>query len=78
MHVQVIAMILGEQQAPWEDPGGPAALLSRVGRLRGMVLGLLQRDPASRTPIAHAVVACQRIMATSTGSEDVSSSTGEN
>jgi hypothetical protein len=44
--VQVMAMIIGDKQAPWEDPVTSGGILSKLGFFNKVVLDLLQRDPS--------------------------------
>jgi hypothetical protein len=60
--MQVVSMILGTTPAPWEDPVSAPELFNSLGSLKAVVLGLLSRDPRSRTSMAHCFVACNRIL----------------
>ena len=61
--VQTIAMILGEQPAPWEEPATARELLKPLGIFKQAVLGLIERDPANRTSIGNFRKACRSSMA---------------
>lgn len=49
--MQIEQMILGERQAPWEDPEAQRALLRPLGIFGKDVLKLLARDPTKRSTI---------------------------
>ena len=51
--LQVIAMILGQQQLPWECAATAEEYLKPLGGLRGIVLQLLHRDPQQRLSLIH-------------------------
>ena len=56
-------MILGDRQAPWEDPETCKKLLRPLGIFKTGVLGLLARDPAQRLTIHSFQQACRRSLA---------------
>jgi hypothetical protein len=60
--VQVMAMILGDKQAPWEDPATSEQILIKLGFFNKVVLDLLQRDPSLRPSMANVVHACRSIL----------------
>lgn len=57
-----MAMILGEQNLPWEIPEMSEDYLKPLGYAKGIVLGLLHRDPAQRKTMAQCVLDCKRIV----------------
>ena len=63
--VQVIEMILGDRQAPWEDSKTSKKLLRALGIFKTGVLGLLARDPSQRLTIHKFQQACRRSLANS-------------
>lgn len=63
--MQAIAMILGEQPAPWEDEGS-SQLLQKLGPFRRAVLLMLSRDPAARPSMADFLQACRLVLSSTT------------
>lgn len=62
LHVQVLAMLRGEEPLPWEGPSGEAAV-AKLGVLKGPLMALLQREPAQRASMRRFHVACTRVFA---------------
>jgi hypothetical protein len=60
--VQVMAMIVGDMLAPWEDPATSGNILKKLGFFRRAVLPLLNRDPSQRPTMAAAERCCQCIL----------------
>lgn len=54
-----MAMILGNQPAPWEERETARDLLRPLGIFKQAVLGLIERDPAQRTSIHTFQRACR-------------------
>ena len=60
MCLQTIAMILGQKNAPWEDPATAKELLRPLGIFKAHVLDLIARNPAQRSSILHFKQSCLR------------------
>ena len=60
--LQVMAMIIGDIPAPWEDPATSGTILGKLGFFRKAVLPLLQRDPSKRPSMASAERSCGAIL----------------
>ena len=52
-------MMLGETQAPWEEPAAAATLARRFGHLQDAIFALLDRDPVKRPCMAVLQRACR-------------------
>jgi hypothetical protein len=63
--LQIVAMILGSEMAPWEHPMTAAAMLRPLGHFKGPVLAMLERDPRNRPSMLQFKQACQRVLAQS-------------
>ena len=61
--LQIIEMVMGERQAPWEEPETARSLLRPLGIFKPGVLGLINRDPAQRSTIQKFQNACRRSLA---------------
>lgn len=59
-------MILGDTKAPWERADSAPALLKRLGRVKKVVLGLLQRQPKRRSTMEACLMECRTILEVST------------
>ena len=57
--MQTMAMILGNEPAPWEELDTSRAMLRPLGIFKQAVLGLIDRDPAQRTSIHAFQRACR-------------------
>ena len=64
--MQVEAMILGEQVAPWEDESKALALAKRFGHLKEAIMALLNRTPEARPTMASLQHACKRVLSHTT------------
>lgn len=65
-----MAQIVGREPLPWEAGAeGAAELLARLGRFRGAVLGLLQRDPLQRLDAASFGRRCRAVLEQTRASE---------
>ena len=64
--LQTIAMMLGEEEAPWEAPATAPALLKKLGYFRKPVLALLDREPIERPSMAEFHQACRRVLSHTT------------
>ena len=60
--MQVIAQILGKEEAPWEAKATAPVLLKKLGHFRGAVLSLLSRDALARPSMAEFQLACNRVL----------------
>lgn len=57
-----MAMIMGEQEAPWEKEDTAPFIMHRLGLLRQPVLAALCRDDAQRPSMAEFLHACHRVL----------------
>ena len=57
-----MAMILGEQPAPWEGGERARVILRRLGHLQEAVLAALRRDPAQRPSMVEFQQACHSVL----------------
>jgi hypothetical protein len=64
--LQTVAMILGEEQAPWEDETTAGSLLKPLGYFRKPVLALLSRNPLERPTMEEFRLGCRRVLVNST------------
>ena len=60
--MQTLAMVLGEEPAPWECPETAKAIMKRLGHLRDAVLAALRRDPAERPTMGQFLRACHSVL----------------
>lgn len=63
MCMQVIEMILGVRQLPWEDPDTGNEQLRPLGIFKMAVLKLLARDACKRSTVQQFQLACRRALA---------------
>jgi hypothetical protein len=63
--VQVVSALRGEKELPWEGKN-LWKWERKLGRMRGPVLALLQRDPAKRMTCAEFVKECNSLFAVDT------------
>ena len=67
--VQVVEMILGTTQAPWEQPSMRSTLHRACGTLRGVLLLMLSRDAAARPTMATVRRSCSAVLSLSASRE---------
>lgn len=60
--MQVIRRIAGELPLPWEDLQAGAHIVRALGRYRGTVLSLVNRDPARRSTVTEFIRASRDIV----------------
>jgi hypothetical protein len=63
--VQVVSALRGEKDLPWEG-NNLEKFERKLGRMRGPVLALLNRDPAKRMTCAEFVRECNYLFAVNT------------
>jgi hypothetical protein len=63
--VQVVSALRGENDLPWEGKN-LANFERKLGRMRGPVLALLNRDPAKRMTCTEFVKECNFLFAVNT------------
>lgn len=59
---QVVAKVVGEEEAPWEAASTAPALLSKLGHFKTAVGSLLEREPLERPSMAEFALACSRVL----------------
>jgi hypothetical protein len=65
-----MAMILGEEQAPWEHADTAPHIIRHLGHLRPAVLSALNRDPAQRPTMHEFQMACHSVLNSTTDASD--------
>jgi hypothetical protein len=63
--VQVVSALRGEKDLPWEGKN-LEKFEKKLGRMKGVVLALLNRDPAKRMTCAEVVKECNHLFAANT------------
>jgi hypothetical protein len=64
--VQVVAMILGRQQAPWEQEDKRSVIVHKLGPFRKAVMAMLNRNPDARPQLAEFLQSCHSVLSRTT------------